>query len=119
MLAGKRWWWISYTDETRAKGDRAVGACVVQAGGGFTYAVDYARESGLQPVGEDIESHGGMMLTSFGDPPPEYVGRWLTNEEATTLAKIWGGGVATPQDVERAFADDDAQEGSPLFRGPR
>lgn len=117
MDPGKRWWWIAYTDETRAKGERAVGACVVQAGGGFADAARLALDRGLQPVGETIEALGGMVHFEHGDPPRSYVNRYLTNEEATELGGLWTGGIASREDIAQAFADDTAQIGESLFRG--
>lgn len=116
---GKRWWWISYTDETMPKGERACGACVVQVGGGFSHAALYALESGLQPTGNNVEALGGMVDVALGDPPPSYVNRYLTNSEAAELARLWGGGVASQDDIKAAFSDDSARVGDPLFKGSR
>lgn len=120
-----RWWWIGYTDRSYPKGQQARG-CVIIRGLSWNDAVAAAKRLGLEPApkgpAEDFEALGGHMDPKLGEPPPGYAGRWLTNDQALALAKLWdpNGGVANATDIERAFLDDEAKEGDPLFRrGPR
>lgn len=119
-----KWWWIGYTDRSCPKGWQARG-CVVIRGLSWNDAVAAARRLGLEPAPrgaqEEFEAMGGYMDPALGDPPPGYASRWLSNREASELAKRWNpnGGVADAADIERAFLDDEAKEGEPLFRRSR
>lgn len=111
------WWWVAYTDDKRPKGERALGAVIVRHPGGFAQVERYIADV-LHLIVPGV-SMGGMMPADYGEPPLGYANRLLSPDEAKALADKWGGGVATSDDIAKAFADDSAQLGDPLFRGPR
>lgn len=128
------WWWVAYTDETRPKGERSLGAIIVQHPGATTEIAADLVLLGLAPSGVPVF---GEIASQWGDPPiwlglergageflvgaptrVRAVSRLLNREEALALAKAWDpghGGLADEEDIRGAFEDDDAAEGSPLF----
>lgn len=116
MVSGP-WWWAGLTDESRPKGQRAIGAIVVRAdsidfaqhaarGIAIAYGVDPALIVDLNPMGAE-----------FGDPPHEsWTNMVLNREQAERLAELWCGGFASARDIEKAFLDDNAKAGDPLFK---
>lgn len=113
----RAWWWIGYTDERRPKGSRAQGCVVVQAVN-WEAAVRHAELMGLAPAG--AVPLAARMPDNLGAPPPGYANRLLGVAEAGLLAKRWDpshGGLAGADDIAKAFSDDDAKPGDPLFKG--
>lgn len=114
-----RWWWIAYTDDSRPVGQRALG-CIVTQAETFDQAVDNSRMSKVRrlPIAPGGEPMGGPLPESWGHPPSGYEDRLLQTAEAEALAKAWdpsGAGLAGPDDITRAFEDDTAEVGEPLF----
>jgi len=60
----KRWWYLSFVDDDRPKGDRFVGACWVKAGGP-TLAIQSAHVYGINPGGQVAF----VQLPFLTDPP--------------------------------------------------
>lgn len=115
------WWWVGYTDRTRPVGRQALGAIIVkQRGSEEAKHVDLAiRRAGIHPGGEALYA---TIDESWGEPPTGFAYRLLNAAEAETLARLWDpghGGLAGPDDIRKAFLDDDAKDGQPLFRGRR
>ena len=115
-----KWWWVGYTDSTRAKGRQALGAVIVKhAGPEHLVAAELIRR-GLAPVGG--KPLFGVIALDWGGPPPGFEGRLLNASDAEALAKAWDpghGGLAGPDDIKRAFLDDKAKDGDPLFKGSK
>lgn len=111
------WWWVGYTDSTRPKGKQALGAVIIKhAGHEHIVAAELIRR-GLAPAGG--KPIFGRINLEWGDPPAGYEGRLLNAKEAEALAVAWDpghGGLAGAEDIKRAFLDDDARDGDPLFR---
>lgn len=112
-----RWWWVAYDNERLPKGQRSLGCVIVKhAGPEHLVAADLIAR-GLAPRGG--QPHFGAIALEWGDPPPGYEGRILGRDEAEALAKAWDPGhqgLADPEDIKRAFLDDGAKDGDPLFR---
>ena len=115
----KVWWWVGYTDRTKAVGTQALGAVVVKHEGPEEAVNAYVNTLGVHPGGEGLYA---TIAETWGDPPPGFSGRLLGAREAEVLAKRWNpghGGLAGPDDIREAFLDDEARDGDPLFRGRR
>lgn len=111
------WWWVGYCDNSKPKGQRAQGCAIIKhAGPEHIVAAELIR-LGIAPSGG--EPHFGMVGATWGDPPPGYEGRLLNQAEGEALAKAWDpghGGLADADDIKRAFEDDNAKDGDPLFK---
>lgn len=78
MLTGDfTWWWLSFCDERRPKGEQFLGACMVRAWGIGT-AVAEANRYKINPGGE---VQGLSIPVDVPDPPAEWVYRLLTRAE--------------------------------------
>ena len=78
------WWWLSFADGERPKGQQFLGACLVQAQGllGATLA---ARLLGLNPGGE-VKGVGPIPTdTEF---PPGWTNRLLNREECAEFDRL-------------------------------
>lgn len=116
-----RWWWLGFSDETRPKGARAIGAAIIKANTPEGAAIIIEQE-GVVPDGDHVQILHGEIPEEWGEPPPGFAGRLLGFAEAELLAKKWspnGTGLATPEDIKQAFLDDDAKPGEELFRRSR
>jgi hypothetical protein len=115
------WWWVGYTDSTRAKGRQALGAVIIKHAGPEHHVAAELIRRGLAPVGG--QPLFGRIALEWGDPPKGFEGRLLDAAEAEALAKAWDpghGGLAGAGDIKEAFLDDHAKDGDPLFRrGPK
>jgi len=116
-----RWWWLGFTDETRPKGERALGAAIVKANTGPGAGM-IAEQEGIVPDGDHVQILHGEIPEEWGEPPPGFAGRLLDVGEAELLARRWnpsGAGLATSDDIRAAFLDDGAKPGEELFRRSR
>lgn len=114
--------WVAFEDETAPKGERARGALIVPSP---TADFDTAAAAAVCCLAahrraiefSDYTVHIAEIDTDeHGLPQADWVNRPLTNDEATSIANAWTGGVASPAQIRDAFADDTARPGDPLFR---
>ena len=111
------WWWIGFTDDSRPMGQRALGAIVVFATDERD-ALRAARAFGNVPSGPQVRACYGAIDESWGDPPGDVVGKLLGEDDARELALSWDPGhrgLADADQIRKAFEDDDAKDGEPLF----
>lgn len=116
-MSGDRWWWVGYTDDSRAAGQRARGCAIIRHPGPESAVAAELAGSGIAPAG--ARPLFGVIAAEWGDPPRGYELRLLNVEEAQALAMAWDTGhrgLADADDIKRAFLDDDAADGDPLFR---
>lgn len=118
----ERWWWVGYTNSARPRGEQALGAVIIQHEGPEHIIAAELISRGLAPRGG--QPLFGLIDPKWGPPPrqAETVCVLLNAKEAEALAKEWDpghGGLAGPSEIKRAFLDDEAQDGDPLFgKGP-
>lgn len=74
------WFYLSFVDPSRPKGDKFIGGCYVQAVGEI-FAVSEAWRLGINPGGEV----GILLVPPEHVPPPEFRERLLTREEVRNL----------------------------------
>lgn len=111
------WWWVGYTDATRARGRQALGAVIIKHTGPEHLVAAELIRRGIAPAGGTPLF--GIIAVEWGNPPAGYEGRLLNTDDAEALAKAWDpghGGLAGPDDIKGAFLDDAARDGDPLFR---
>lgn len=111
------WWWVGYTNTTRPRGSQALGVIIVQSDRAEHVIAAELIRRGIAPAGG--EPLFGRIAAAWGDPPAGYEGRLLDATEAEVLAKAWDpghGGLASAEDIKRAFLDDSAKDGDPLFK---
>lgn len=115
------WWWVGYTDSTRPKGKQALGAVIIKHSGPEHLVAAELIRRGLAPSGGTPVF--GRVALEWGEPPSGYEGRILDAATAEALSVAWDPGhmgLAGPEDIKRAFLDDNAKDGDPLFkRGPK
>lgn len=117
MTQKEKWWWVGYTDSTRPRGDQARGVVVIKHAGPEHLVAATIICNGLAP--RNAKPLFGIIEEKWGDPPPGYANRLLGKDEAEALAKAWDPGhrgLASPEQIEGAFLDDDAKDGEPLFK---
>lgn len=113
----RSWWWIGFTDDARPVGQRALGAIVVD-GIDERNALSVAKAYGNVPTGSQVRACYGQIDESWGDPPGDIIGQLLNENDARELALSWDPGhrgLADADQIRKAFEDDDAQDGEPLF----
>lgn len=81
-----RWFWLSFADGKRPKGQQWLGASVVQ-GVDFPTAVVESHAQGCNPGGE---VQGTEFRLGF-EPPAEFTNRLLTMNEARAFDRAIGG----------------------------
>jgi hypothetical protein len=114
-----RWWWVAYTNARLPKGQQALGCVIIKHGGPEHLVAAELIRLGLAPPSGT--PHFGVIALEWGDPPrqAETVCVLLDKDQAERLAKEWDPGhrgLAGPDDIKRAFLDDDAKDGDPLFK---
>lgn len=77
------WWWLSFADGDRPKGEQFLGVAIVQSFG-FGGALAETHRRKCNPGGEV----DGSQLPDWVVPPPEYRNRLLTREEALACDEI-------------------------------
>lgn len=115
----KIWWWVGYTNDSLPKGQRALGAVIVQHEGPEHIIAAELIARGLAPRGG--RPLFGRIAAEWGPPPAGYEGRLLDKDQAEALAKAWDPGhrgLADPDDIRQAVSDDAALPGDPLFKKP-
>lgn len=75
------WWWLSFADPDRPKGEHFLGLCIVP-GGNPVQAGQIAWALGCNPGGQVA----AYQLDST--PRPEFVGRLFLDPEAAALSKL-------------------------------
>ena len=73
-----KWWWLSFCDERRPRGDRFLGVCIVQ-GDELADAIQEAWRLGCNPGGEVL---GFPILRGEWQPKKKWRGRLLTRAQA-------------------------------------
>jgi hypothetical protein len=88
MIKGDfRWWWLSFADGNRPKGQQFLGACMVQ-GWGMLTAVAEAHARRINPGGEVA---GAPLPEGAPDPLPEWTNRLLTKAECEAYDRFVSG----------------------------
>lgn len=83
--AEPRWFYLSFVDDDRPKGDRFIGACWVKAGGP-TIALQKAHMLGCNPGGHVMTS----QLAFQSDPPEHSAGKLhCDRDEIDRLCQLW------------------------------
>ena len=82
LLTAETWWWLSFVDTMRPRGDRFLGVSIVQ-GADIVEAAKAAHAKDCNPGGEVQGAPIPEMLV----PAAENRWRLLSKYEATTLAE--------------------------------
>lgn len=77
------WWWLSFADGDKPKGQQFLGVAVVHALG-LGDATMQAHRLGINPGGEVL----GIPAPAWVKPPQEYTHRLLTKAEAQSLDEV-------------------------------
>lgn len=77
------WWWLSFTDPDRPKGQHFLGLCIVPAPN-VVFASRVAWMLGCNPGGQIA---GYPACPPGWRPKPDYVGRLFTGDDARALAE--------------------------------
>ena len=76
------YWWLSFTDNTRAEGDRFLGGCIIEASS-FGEAINEAWRRKINPGGEvmgfEVPCEYEAIIPRFG------VNRLLSKDELNAL----------------------------------
>lgn len=89
------WWWLSFVDPDRPRGQRFMGACIVE-GGCMASAALSARRAGCNPGGEAM----GMSILEGRLPPESWRNRLLNRGECVKIEE-WGN-ARWPEDAKHA-----------------
>lgn len=87
-----RYWWLSFADGGKPRGQEFLGACVVRASG-FVTAIIAAKKFGCYPGGEVV----GIPLT-------------MTNEEAIAVFFVFANGDRRKDPAYRLLARPEAEQ---------